>query len=190
METIVDCVRMPDIPLQHPHRRITASGAYCVHNNRVVGLQWAITAFAFAFLGVQAAPLKRDDSSSASVGNLNATYLPQLTSIGFPISPTQTPDLSSALSFVQANTQAVGSVLGTATVRELKAAIVLAQATFAIGPAQSQFSAHIEDGPERDTRRRSSQHWRRCDYPCDGDGCRRRQNEHGRCRLHSSSCDR
>ncbi|TFK91141.1 hypothetical protein K466DRAFT_596340 [Polyporus arcularius HHB13444] len=82
------------------------------------------TAIAFAFLGVQAAPMKRDDASSATAsasasvvsiplpgfGNLNATYLPQLTSIGFPINPTQTPDLNSALSFVQANTQAVGSV--------------------------------------------------------------------------------
>ncbi|RDX50501.1 hypothetical protein OH76DRAFT_452994 [Lentinus brumalis] len=120
----------------------------------------AVTAFAFAFLGVQAAPMKRDDASSATAsasasasvvsiplpgfGNLNATYLPQLTSIGFPINPTQTPDLNSALSFVQANTQAVGSVLGTATVRELEAAIVLAQATSAIGPSQSQFSARIE----------------------------------------------
>ncbi|RPD64792.1 hypothetical protein L227DRAFT_571252 [Lentinus tigrinus ALCF2SS1-6] len=120
----------------------------------------AITVFAFAFLGVQAAPMKRDDSSSASAstsapvsvvsiplpgfGNLNATYLPQLTSIGFPINPSQTPDLNSALSFVQANTQAVGSVLGTSTVPKLEAAIVLAQATSAIGQSQNQFSAHIE----------------------------------------------
>ena len=74
-------------------------------------------------------------TAAVTVGNLNDTYLPQLTSIGFPIGrslvsehlmlsltrcydvlrvrvtdPSQTPDLNSALSFVQANTQAVGSV--------------------------------------------------------------------------------
>ncbi|PIL31192.1 hypothetical protein GSI_05889 [Ganoderma sinense ZZ0214-1] len=119
----------------------------------------AVATFALAFLsvGVHASPLvnlaKRDGNNETiaipGFGNLNATNATALASIGFPINPTQTTgqtiDPTKAISFIQASSSAVASIVGTGTVLDLEAAMVLAQATAAVGTNTQQLSVYIQE---------------------------------------------
>ncbi|KAM5539870.1 hypothetical protein V8D89_006373 [Ganoderma adspersum] len=119
----------------------------------------AAATFALVFFsaGVHATPLvnlaKRDGNNETisipGFGNLNATNATALASIGFPINPTQTTgqtiNPTSAISFIQASPSAVASTVGTGTVLDLEAAMVLAEATAAVGTNTKQLSVYIEE---------------------------------------------
>ncbi|KAI8980573.1 hypothetical protein BD414DRAFT_538213 [Trametes punicea] len=101
----------------------------------------SFVAGALLVLGAQAAPAKRD---SASFPVLSVTGFGSVTLSGLPTAPTSlSPD--QGISFVQANSQALASAVGTATVLDLEAAYVMAQVATQIAPTETQLTVFMAD---------------------------------------------
>ncbi|KAI0714623.1 hypothetical protein C8Q76DRAFT_431268 [Earliella scabrosa] len=110
----------------------------------------ALVILALAALGVQAAPMKRQDNASSeapqnatevpqasipNLGNVNATLIPQWSAAGVNIDPAVTPNPTSVISFIQANPDVVETAIGSKTAMQIEAAMVFAQVTAAVGPS-------------------------------------------------------
>ncbi|KAI0829060.1 hypothetical protein BC628DRAFT_1194169 [Trametes gibbosa] len=97
-------------------------------------------------LGARAAPAKRDDSSSSSATPASTFTLlgDPLTMIsGLPAGATNTPE--AIISFIQVNSEAVASAVGTATMLDLEASFVMAEAMTVVQPTETQLSVFMAD---------------------------------------------
>ncbi|KAI0756110.1 hypothetical protein C8Q80DRAFT_1264211 [Daedaleopsis nitida] len=106
-----------------------------------------VATLALVGLGAQAAPARRDDTAVVSIpnlGNVNATYIPQWSAAGVNLDPAQTPDPTSLLAFMQANSQKVASAVGTITALDIQAALVQGQVTSVLGPSPTGVSVYQE----------------------------------------------